>query len=88
MTQEDHIEIIKTALHIFEVAEGKSPDLRLESFKRDPEKLCWEVGFSRVIGRSIMGADEKRVQYLVTVDYSYSDEKHRVTSVGKVEQCE
>lgn len=84
----DHIEIVKAALHIFEVVEGKSPDVRLESFKQDPKTLCWEVSFSRVTRRSPFGNCEERVQYLVTIDYGYSEEKYRVVSVGKVEQCE
>ena len=87
---QDHIEIVKAALHIFEVVEGKSPDMRLESYRRVPETKLWEVGFSRVEERSILGNCEKRVQYLVTIktDFCDCEQRHQIMSVGKVEQCE
>lgn len=86
----DHIEIVKAALHIFEVVEGKHPDVRLESYRSVPESKLWEVGFSRVEERPVFGNCEKRVQYLVTVktEFPACQQKHQVMSVGKVEQCE
>ncbi len=88
MTEEEHIKVIKAALHVFEVVEGKSPEMRLESFERNPKTLCWEVGFSRLTEKGLLPSCEKRVNYLVTIDFSYSEENYRITSVGKVEQCE
>lgn len=35
----DHIEIVKAALHIFEVVEGKHPDVRLESYIGEFQKV-------------------------------------------------
>ncbi len=85
---QNHIEIVKAALHIFEVAEGKTPDVRLESFKRDLETPYWKVGFSRVVERNILGNCDKRVQYLVVIDCRHTDKEYSVVSVEKVEQCE
>ncbi len=88
---QDHVEIIKAALHIFEVVEGNNhPDVRLESFKRNPENDLWEVGFSRAGERSVFGSFDKRTHFLVTVktDFSACEQKYQVMSVGKVEQCE